>query len=238
MRRARYDRTPRAFKLPNAKKLSRHLSTASSHGGIGQNKKQNLRISHAPAAHVFSVWCSGTITATNSDWKAMRVERFLTRNASIFDDQSESSAVSNAAFRSRRARDVPAGADMAASENVNSTRRYFWTARETTCAPTSNSTAFGPSQRVATAHDRVLTRVRSFGDAHALVGNRRKEGEERARRPFAFRPAQIFLRARVRASGKRCARSRRLPSAVSVRRYVRAADDDDGPTRGGGVRRR
>ena len=135
MRRARYDRTPRAFKLPNAKKLSRHLSTASSHGGIGQNKKQNLRISHAPAAHVFSVWHSGTITATNSDWKAMRVKRLLTRNASIFDDQSESSAVSNAAFRSRRARDVPAGADMAASENVNSTRRYFWTARETTCAP-------------------------------------------------------------------------------------------------------
>lgn len=171
-----------------------NLSTASSHGGIGQNKKQNLRISHAPAAHVFSVWYSGTITATNSDWKAMRVERFLTRNASIFDDQSESSAVSNAAFRSRRARDVPAGADMAASENVNSTRRYFWTARETTCAPTSNSTAFGPSQRVATAHERAFDR----SETHTLSSGT-DERRERSARASAVRispGADISSRAR------------------------------------------
>lgn len=170
-----------------------NLSTASSHGGIGQNKKQILRIPRSSCARVFSL-AFGHKTATNSDWKAMRVKLLLTRNASIFDDQSESSAVSNAAFRSRRARDVPAGADMAASENVNSTRRYFWTARETTCAPTSNSTAFGPSQRVATAHERAFDR----SETHTLSSGT-DERRERSARASAVRispGADISSRAR------------------------------------------
>ena len=100
--------------------------------------------------------------------------------------------------------DVPAGADMAASENVNSTRRYFWTARETTCAP--NSTASGlhkGSRRPTTArtHARSIVRRRTRARREPTKGGR---GARASAVHYFARRRYFFARAFERAgSGAR-----------------------------------